>query len=111
MIQQIKQWINDIHFFIKGDEGGVYNEQNKETLNGIEKNIIDIEAIEEMKNTPAWKIIEGEIKEEITGILHNQIKTNPHLLSLFNILKKTDTKNEIDSLYNLTKDIVDNINK
>ena len=71
-------------------------ENNSEELNDFLNNAVkakgEIEAIQSMKASDGWKIIDKKVREELSERINELVKDDPKIMTLIALLKVADTK-------------------
>lgn len=73
-------------------------DQDREVIESLHLETISLEALEEMKKTAGWKLLEGKLKQEVQKVILEKVKDDQKIQTLLQILGTVETKQSIKLL-------------
>lgn len=77
-----------------------YNEESQSIIDSLASVRAEIGALETMKQTEGWKLLEKKIRDELQNRIHLLVKNDTNIQTLLALLQVTDTKTRITTLEN-----------
>lgn len=69
-----------------------YDENDSKVIESLHLEAISLEALNEMKATGGWKILSDKLREELQKLIIDEVKNDPKIQILLQILSTVETK-------------------